>query len=98
MSVRHVAVFRWKDGVGDDDVARIDAALAALPAQIPSLRAYHHGADLGLGEGRWGYGIVAECDDAEGWRAYDAHPAHQQVVVEVIHPCVAERAAVQIGG
>jgi hypothetical protein len=97
MTVRHVVVFRWHPDVTSDDVAAIDEALAALPAQIPALRAYHHGPDLGLGEGRWDYGIVAECDDEAAWRAYDRHPAHQQVVTEVLRPRIAERAAVQIG-
>lgn len=96
MTVRHLVVFRWKAEVTPDDVAAIDAALGALPAQIPSLRGYHHGADLGLGEGRWDYGIVAECDDVAGWRDYDEHPAHQRVVTEVLRPRLAERAAVQI--
>jgi hypothetical protein len=97
MAVRHVVVFRWQPDVTSDDVAAIDAALATLPARIPSLRAYHHGPDLGLGEGRWDYGIVAECDDVAGWRAYEQHPAHQQVVTEVLRSRIAERAAVQIG-
>jgi hypothetical protein len=97
MTVRHVVVFRWRPEVTDADVATVDAALDALPAQIPSLRGYHHGADLALGEGRWDYGIVAECDDVDGWRAYEQHPAHQQVVTEVLRPRIAERAAVQIG-
>jgi len=96
MTVRHVVVFRWKDGTTVANVAAIDAALVELPALVPSLRAYHHGSDLGLGEGRWDYGIVAECDDVAGWQAYDQHPAHQHVVVDVIRPHVAERAAVQI--
>lgn len=98
MSVRHLVVLRWNADVTSADIAAIDDALAALPAQIPSLRAYQHGPDLGLGEGRWDYGIVAECDDVDGWRAYDQHPAHQRVVVEVLRPRLAERAAVQISG
>ena len=97
MTVRHVVVFRWNGDVTDADVAAIDVALAALPTQIPSLRAYHHGADLGLGEGRWDYGIVAEFDDADGWRAYDQDPAHQRVLTELVRPRIAARAAVQIG-
>jgi hypothetical protein len=97
MTVRHLVLFRWRDEVTDEDVAAVDEALAALPAQIPSLRGYHHGADLELGEGRWDYGIVAECDDIDGWRAYDQHPAHQQVVQGMLRPRIAERAAVQIG-
>ena len=97
MAVRHVVVFRWNADVTPEDVAAIDAALDALPGRIPSLRGYHHGPDLGLGEGRWHYGIVAECDDVDGWRAYEQHPAHLQVVTEVLRPRIAERAAVQIG-
>jgi Stress responsive A/B Barrel Domain len=97
MTVRHLVLFRWKEGTTADVVAAIDAELDALPALIPALGSYVHGPDLGLGEGRWDFGIVAECDDAAGWAAYDQHPAHQRVVVEVIRPHVAERAAVQIG-
>jgi hypothetical protein len=98
MSVRHLVVFRWNADVTSADIEAIDDALAALPEQISSLRAYHHGPDLGLGEGRWDYGIVAECDDVDGWRAYEQHPAHRRVVVEVLRPRTAERAAVQISG
>ena len=94
--MRHIVVFRWKDGTTAEQVAAIDASLDALPAQIPQLLSYHHGPDLELGEGRWDFGIVAECADAEAWAAYDEHPAHQLVLVEVIRPHVAERAAVQI--
>jgi hypothetical protein len=97
MTVRHVVLFRWRPEVTSEDIAAVDAALDALPAQVPTLRGYHHGPDLGLGDGRWDYGIVAECDDVEGWQAYEEHPAHQQVVSQVIRPRVADRAAVQIG-
>lgn len=97
MTIRHVAVFRWNADVTSQEVVAVGAALDALPAKIPSLRSYHHGPDLGLGEGRWDYGIVAECDDAESWKAYEQHPAHQQVVAEVLRPRIHERAAVQIG-
>ena len=34
--IRHVAVFRWNDGVTDEQVAEVSAALDALPAQIPA--------------------------------------------------------------
>ena len=96
MTLRHIVVFRWKDGTTPADVAAIEAALSELPSLIPALDAYHHGPDVGLGEGRWDFGIVAECADADGWRAYDQHPAHQRVVIDVIRPHIEERAAVQI--
>ena len=94
--IQHIAVFRWKPGTTAAEIAAIDAALDALPAAVPSLRDYRHGPDLALGTGRWDFGIVATFDDLEGWRAYDAHPAHDQVRTEVIGPHVGDRAAVQI--
>ena len=51
--------------------------------------------NYGLREGNWDYAVVADFDDADGWRAYTAHPAHRQVLVELIEPVVGERAAAQ---
>jgi hypothetical protein len=70
-------------------------ALAALPAQIPQIRAYRYGADAKLTEGNHDFAIVADFDDADAFRAYVVHPAHQRLVVENIRPLMAERAAVQ---
>ena len=46
--LRHVVVFRWKDGTTAAEVDAIAAALRALPGQIPELRAYDVGVDAGL--------------------------------------------------
>lgn len=97
MTVRHLVVFRWKDGTPAAQVARVDSALDELPGLIPELRSYAHGPDLALGDGRWDFGVVAEFDDADGWATYDQHPAHQRVLADVIRPLIADRAAVQIG-
>lgn len=94
--IRHIAMFRWKDGTTDEQVAAVTAALDGLPAAVPSVRAYAHGADLGLGEGRWDYVVVGEFDDPDGYLAYDAHPAHDTVRREVIAPLIRERAVVQV--
>jgi len=95
--MRHLVVLRWRDGTSPEQIAAVEAALADLPALIPELCSYHHGPDLGLGAGRWDYGIVAGCADVDDWRAYDRHPAHQKVLVDLIRPHLADRAAVQIG-
>ena len=88
-------MFRWAAGTTPDQVQAVQQALAALPAAIPELRDYRTGPDVGLGAGNWDYVVVADFDDADGWRAYVAHPAHQEVIAELIRPVVAERAAVQ---
>ncbi len=94
--IRHVAVFRWQEGTTPEQVAAVHAGLAALPAQIPSIRAYAHGPDLQLGEGRWDYAVVGDFDDPTGYQAYVDHPAHQAVATDLIVPIRADRAHVQL--
>ena len=69
--------------------------LGRLPGQIPELRAYRFGDDLGLVEANWHFAVVADFDDELGWRAYRDHPEHCRVIDEHIRPVLAERAAVQ---
>lgn len=94
--IRHVALFRWIDGTTAEQVAAVTDALEALPAQIPTIRSYAVGADLGLGEGRWDFAVIASFEDARGYHGYVDHPAHQAVAETLIAPIRAERAHVQI--
>lgn len=95
--LRHVAVFRWNEGTTPEQVEVVAAALRALPAQVPSIRSYEVGADLGLGEGRWDFAVVASFDDAEGYQAYVDHPAHQAIAIDLIPPIRADRVHIQLG-
>ncbi len=94
--LRHVALFRWKPGTTDEQVAAVKDALEALPAQVPTIRSYAVGPDLRLGEDRWDFAVVASFEDARGYQAYVDHPAHQAVATELIAPIKADRAHVQI--
>jgi len=67
----------------------VEDGLAALPAQIPELRSYVIGTDVGASAGNF------DVDDVDAFRRYIDHPAHMAVVVERIRPIVADRAAVQ---
>lgn len=94
--IRHVALFRWTEDTTPQHVASVRAGLDALPGSVPSIRAYVHGPDLCLGEGRWDYAVLADFDDPAGYAAYDEHPAHDSVRRELIVPRVRERAALQL--
>ena len=94
--IRHVALFRWVEGTTAEQVAAVTGALEALPAQIPTIRSYAVGPDLGLGEGRWDLGVIASFEDARGYHGYVDHPAHRAVADTLIAPIRAERADVQI--
>jgi hypothetical protein len=90
----HVVTFTWRDDAPADIAEHVSAALATLPGQIPELRAYRYGSDLGLG-GNADYAVVAEFDDVDGWRAYDQQPEHVRIKTELILPAAASRAAAQ---
>ena len=93
--IRHVATFRWTPEATQEQKQRVAAELARLPALIPSLQAYHLGADLGLNPGNFDFAVAADFDDAEGYLAYRDHPEHRAIVAEFIRPIMTERAAVQ---
>lgn len=92
---RHVALFRWREGVPRAQVDVIAAALRSLQAQIPELRSYHVGPDAGRAEGNWDFAVVADFDHADDWCTYRDHPAHLKVAAEWVRPALAERVALQ---
>lgn len=94
--IRHVVVFRWSEGVGDDAKDAVAAGLAALPGQIPAILAYRFGPDAGLADGNFDFAVTADFADEASYLDYRDHPAHRAVITDRILPIVAERAAVQV--
>lgn len=93
--VRHVALFHWKQGTTAADVSRVEEGLRPLPSQIPCIRSYRFGRDLGLQEGNADFAVVADFDDEAALRTYAQHPVHVAVINERIRPLVRSREAVQ---
>jgi hypothetical protein len=93
--IRHVVCFRWNEGTTGQQVDELTAALRALPAEIPEIRAFRCGTDLGVNAGNWDFAVVADFDSIEDQTTYRDHPAHQRVIAELIAPIRAERAVVQ---
>jgi Stress responsive A/B Barrel Domain len=94
--LRHVSLLTWNERATPAAVEAVRAALEELPELIPELRGYDVGADLGLAAGNADFAVVADFDDADAWRRYTDHPAHQAVLVEQIRPILASRVAVQL--
>jgi hypothetical protein len=93
--LRHCVLFRFTEPPSTDELAEIEACLVGLAATIPEIRGYWYGADAGLVDGNWDYAVVADFDDASGYRAYAEHPAHTEALRQVFRPLLADRAAVQ---
>ncbi|HEU4541421.1 MAG TPA: Dabb family protein [Jiangellaceae bacterium] len=93
--IRHTVLFRW---IAEATEAQIDGVLrrlAELPGQIPQIRRYEFGRDLGFSEGTWDMALVADFDTKADWEAYLNHPAHRSAVVEATGPITAELIRVQ---
>lgn len=94
--IRHIVLFRWKEGTTPAQVAAALDGLRALPAQIPEIRAYVVGTDVGGMEGHWDVAVTGDFADLAAFRVYFDHPAHQAVVKERILPIREARAVVQV--
>ncbi len=90
-----MVLFRWDPGATEAEKDAVSSALGDLPGAIPTIRAYHFGADAGINDGNFDYAVVADFDDATGYVAYRDHPAHHAVIADRIAPILAERTAVQ---
>ena len=94
-SVTHIVMARVVGGATEAQIDEVVAALAALPPQIPEIRSYSVGRDLGLLDGNWDIAVTGVFASAEDFHAYVAHPAHQKVVRELLDPISVERIRVQ---
>lgn len=92
---RHIVMVRWAEGTTEDQKRALRDGLAALPDQIPEVRAYRIGDDAGLNEGNFDIAVVADFDDRDGYLAYRDHPAHQKLVADLLRPVMGDRAALQ---
>ena len=92
---RHVVMFKWADGVSEEQVRALGDELRKLPAEVGTVRGYRIGPDAGLNPGNFDFVVVADFDDADGYLTYRDHPAHRAVVERYITPVLAQRAAVQ---
>jgi hypothetical protein len=91
-----VVCLHVSDDAPPDAADMLRAALAALPSQIPEIRAYSFGPDAGLAPGNADFAIIADFDDADAWRRYQAHPAHVDVVERLVKPFFERRHAAQV--
>jgi hypothetical protein len=94
--ILHLVSFHWKEDVSSNDVAHLSEELAVFRRKVDCLVGYHFGPDLGLRQGNADYGIAAVVASPEALVEYLEHPAHHELVGQVIGPMTASRQAVQI--
>lgn len=77
--LRHVVLFKFKEGTSSMDVKKIEDAFAALPAKIPQIKAYEWGINNspeGLNKG-FTHCFFLTFDSEEDRSIYLPHPDHK---------------------
>jgi len=72
--LRHVAMFKWKDGVSEEQKVAARDALANLKGTVPSVVEYTVGFDIERNPNNWDMVLVADFEDVAGLEAYFAYP------------------------
>ena len=88
-SVKHMAVFQFKEGVSEEQVQECFSELVGMVGQIPGLEEVLHGpyeSDEGLNDG-FTHGFIMTFDSLESRDAYLPHPIHE-AVKDVVVPCL----------
>jgi Stress responsive A/B Barrel Domain len=75
--VRNVVLVELKPGADLAAVASIQDGLRGL--NCPGTVSYTLGNDLGLRDGNWSFGIVADFEDQPAYRAYDQDAEHNRL-------------------
>lgn len=93
--IRHVAVFRFKDGVTDAIIDEIDETLATLPSIVPELISFSSGRNAHIVEGAWDYAVVADFATPEDYLVYANDPEHLDMVRNIVGIHVLEASRTQ---
>ncbi len=93
--LRHVVTLTFSDETSPAQLAAIVDGLRGLPAVIPAIEGYEVGTDVGTAEGNATLAIVGDFASWADYEVYRDHPAHHEVINELILPHIAGRSAVQ---
>jgi Stress responsive A/B Barrel Domain len=93
--LHHVVTFELNADAPEGQAERICEALRAFGTELPEMRSFDAGADLGLREGNASLAMVATFDDFDDFLVYANHPEHVQIVQELILPHLEDGQRVQ---
>lgn len=97
--IRHVAMFRWKEGVSEDQKVAARDALANLKGTVPTIIDYTVGFDIERNPNNWDMVLVGDFEDVPALEAYFAHPVMNQasdLVASVTQKEITARVQIEI--
>jgi Stress responsive A/B Barrel Domain len=78
--IKHVVLFKFKQGTAQTNVDELMGLLAALPDAIPEIKSYQFGRDVTGIEKPYDFALVSGFDDMAALKQYADHPDHVKVV------------------
>ncbi len=91
--VRHIVMWKFRDGVDERDRLEMKRRLEALLGVVPTLRKIEVGLDVSGKPAAMDMVLCTEFQTLEDLQAYAVHPEHRKVV-EFVKPLVSDRAVV----
>ena len=85
--IRHVVFFKFKQGIGEEEIVDLEKSLAALPPVIPEILSYEFGRDVVRSERSYDLALVSTFKDLDSLQGYQIHPDHQIVLQKVNNLC-----------
>ncbi|MHB1037611.1 MAG: Dabb family protein [Pirellulales bacterium] len=77
--LRHVVLFKFKDGTTPNEIKSVEDAFRALPSQIPTIKDFEWGTNISEENRSQGFThcFLVTFDDVKGRAVYLPHPAHK---------------------
>lgn len=96
MAIAHLVQINWVDDMDSERIAAFSAALDKLRTEIPAIRSFRFGPNLGLDGSTSDYVIYAEFDSVADYLTYRDHPAHEAFRAEHLSGSAKSRSAAQL--
>jgi hypothetical protein len=90
--IRHVVLFKFKEGVAQEDIDEFIRQAKLMPNLIKEIKTFEIGYDLGLGKAPGSnhpVSIVASFKSSKDYLTYATHPEHLKVVA-LVKPLMTE--------
>ena len=92
--IEHIVLFKWQPDASPEAIASVMDGLKGLKAKIPEIIDLSCGDNFSERGQGFQHGLVVRFADTEALKSYQAHPAHQEVVEQLIKPILTEILAV----
>jgi hypothetical protein len=87
MTVQHIVMLEFNDGVDEDTKKNSLAAVEALKDKIDGIENIASGMDFSGRAGNFTHAVIVTMRDRDVLAAYGPHPAHKEVQ-NILHPVV----------